>query len=126
MIKIVAIAIVCALIIIYLKSINSELTMIATIGSGIILIYISIEYLAQAVDAINTLINISGIDKGLYSIIFKITAIGYLTEFGANIITDFGMKSLADKLIFVGKIIIFNLSLPIIYSVINLLVGIVQ
>ena len=61
-----------------------------------------------------------------YKIIFKITAISYLVEFGAGIIDDFGLKSLSDKLVFVGKVVIFCMSMPIIYAVFNLLLGIIQ
>ena len=81
----------------------------------------SFNYLYETYEIINTLIEISGVDKELYVIILKISALGYLVEFSADTVTDFGLKSLADKLVFVGKIIIFSVSLPIIYAVFNLL-----
>lgn len=126
MVKIVTAALVCSIIIIYLKSINSALAMLATIGAGIILIFFVLNYVLDAFKFINNIIELSGLDKEYYLIIFKITAIGYLVEFGADTITDFGLKSVADKLIFAGKIIIFATSLPVIYAIINLLVGILQ
>jgi len=126
MIKIVAIALVLAVIVIYLKSINSELAILATVGAGIILLYFSVQYFTSIFEFFNKIIQLSGIDKEFYVIIFKITAIGYLIEFAADTIQDFGLKSLSDKLIFVGKIIIFSISLPIIYAVFNLLTGIIQ
>ena len=126
MLKIVAIALICAVIIIYLKSINSELSLLATIGSGIIIIFLSAEYMANTFEFINKLINISGISADFYKILFKITAIGYLIEFGADTINDFGLNSLSNKLIFVGKLIIFNISLPILYAVFNLIIGLLK
>jgi stage III sporulation protein AD len=59
-------------------------------------------------------------------IIFKVTAIGYIVDFSASTIRDFGLNSLADKVVFVGKLIIFSLSMPIIYGVLNLLVGVLK
>ena len=47
-----------------------------------------------------------------------------MVEFAAETINDFGIKGLSEKLIFVGKVVIFSLSLPILYAVINLLSGI--
>ena len=126
MLKIIAIALICAVIIIYLKSINSELSLLATIGSGIIIIFIAVDYMANTFEFINKLINISGISADFYKILFKITAIGYLIEFGADTINDFGLTSLSNKLIFVGKLIIFNISLPIFYAVFNLLIGLLK
>ena len=126
MVKIVALAILFALIIVYLKSINSELSLLATLVAGIIIASFALEELSTAFVFINSLIELTGLNKELYSILFKITAIGYIVEFGADIMADFGLKSLSDKLIFAGKIIIFSISLPIIYAVFNLFTGLLQ
>ena len=126
MLKIVALALIFSVIIVYLKSINSELSFLALVGAGIILIYFSLEYLSNTISFINQLAEFSGIDHEYYKIIFKITAIGYLFEFGASTIEDFGLKSLADKLVLVGKIIILSISLPIIYAVFNVILGLVS
>ena len=117
---------VFALIILYLKSIDSQLTLPTTVVASIILLSFAFEALAEAFSFINSLIELTGLNKDLYSILFKITAIGYIVEFGADIVADFGLKSLSDKLIFVGKIVIFSISLPIIYAVFNLFTGLLQ
>ncbi len=126
MLKLVALTILFAIIILYLKNINSEIALPATVGAGIILISLVFEELSKAFTLINTLIEMTGLNKELYAILFKITAIGYIVEFGADIVSDFGLKSLADKLIFAGKVIIFCVSLPILYAVINLFTGLLQ
>ena len=41
-------------------------------------------------------------------------------EFSAGILSDFGQNSLADKLIFCGKILILVLAVPILESVLSL------
>ncbi len=126
MIKIVSLAILFAIIILYLKSVNSEIAMPATICASIFLLSFIFEELSNAFSLINDLIEMTGLNKELYSILFKITAIGYLVEFGADIVSDFGLKSFADKLVLAGKIIIFCVSMPIIYAVFNLFVGLLQ
>ena len=125
MVKLVAIALVFSVIIIYLKSINSELSLLALVGAGIIIIFYALEYLSNSFAFIIQLVESSGIDKDFYVIIFKITAIGYLIEFGASTMQDFGLSSLANKLIFAGKVIILSISLPIIYAVYNLIMGVI-
>lgn len=126
MVKLVALALIFTVVIVYLKSINSELSFLALVGAGIILIYFSLEYLTNTITFINQIVELSGIDYEFYKIIFKITAIGYLFEFGASTIEDFGLKSLADRLVFAGKIIILSISLPIIYAVFNVIIGLVS
>ncbi len=123
MIKIVAITIVCGFIIIYLRSINSDLTSLAILGSGIIILSTAFSYVYQTYSFLVDIINSTGLDSAYYSIILKITAIGYLVEFGAGTVEDLGLKSLADKLVFCGKAAILVVSMPIIYAVFNLLGG---
>ena len=121
--KIVVLTILFAAIILYLKNTYSELALPATVVAGIIIISYSLNYFSKIFEIINNIIELSGINREIYSIIFKISTIGYLVEFGADTVTDFGLKSLADKLVFVGKIMIFSISLPIIYSIYNILSG---
>ncbi len=126
MLELTAITIICAIIIIYLKSVNSELALLATIASGVIIISAVFSYLPDTFSFINELIEMTGIDREYYVIIFKVTAIGYLTEFGAGIVEDFGLKNLSDKLVVAGKITILTVSFPIIYAVFNLLKGLIK
>ncbi|MBE7083650.1 MAG: hypothetical protein E7373_03500 [Clostridiales bacterium] len=126
MIKVISIVLICALLVVYLKSINSEMYFIALLGAGIIVLSISFEYVSQLFNFFNYLVDFTGIDKDFYLIIFKTVAIGYLVEFGAGTVTDMGLKSLADKLVFVGKLAIFSISLPILYAIFNLLLRLIQ
>ena len=126
MVKIVSIAIIASIIIVYLKSINSEFYLLAIIASGIILLSMAFDYLVLTFEFFNRLIELTGVSREFYQIIFKITGIGYMIEFATGTISDFGVNGMAEKLVFVGKIIIFSLSLPIIYAVINLLTGMLQ
>ena len=53
--------------------------------------------------------------------VLKIVAIGWLVEFAAGIVEDFGSKSIADKLVFAGKVVIFSVSLPIVRTMVSLI-----
>lgn len=126
MLRIVAVALVCAIIIIFLKNNNSELTIPATICSGILILYLGVSYVYESVEIFRKLIDLSGVNSSFIKIIFKITAIGYIVEFGAGVIDDFGLKSLSDKLVFIGKILIIVVSMPIFYAIINLITGLIS
>ena len=124
--KLVVLVLIFAIIIVYLKSINSEMSMLATICSGVILVFFAFDYIAKSYNFINEIIALTGIDYEFLRIIIKISLIGYLVEFGADTVSDFGLKSLSDKLLFVGKVVIFSVSLPIFYAVINLIKGLLS
>lgn len=123
MIKIVIVAIIFAVIILFLKNIKSELTILVEIISGIILLSLAFGYLSETFEFFNNLIKLTGLDSEIFIIVLKVTAIGYLIEFGAGTIEDFGLTSLAGKLVFIGKIVIVGISLPIIYAIFNLVTG---
>ncbi len=126
MIKIVAVALLCAIVVVYLRYINSELSALALIGSCIIVLFFAFEQLSGVIQIFDEIADLTGIGSDLYKILFKITAIGYLVEFGADLVEDFGLKSLSSKLLFAGKIIILSTAMPIIYSVFNLLLKLFQ
>lgn len=123
MIKIVIVAILFAVIILFLKNIKSELTILVEILSGIILLSLAFGYLNETFEFFNNLIKLTGLDNEIFSIVLKVTAIGYLIEFGAGTIEDFGLTSLAGKLVFIGKLVIVGMSLPIIYAIFNIVTG---
>ncbi|MBP5466431.1 MAG: hypothetical protein J6Y43_02570 [Clostridia bacterium] len=121
MFKIVAVAVICAFVLIYLKSVDSEFFSVALLGAGVIITALGIEYLTDTLSFVNNLINSTGINRKYFAVILKITAIAYVVEFGAGIIEDLGLKNVADKLVFVGKLAIIIASTPIITAVFDLL-----
>lgn len=128
MIKIVSVALLCAVILLYLKNINSDMFVPCLIVSGLIIFSFSFSfsYLSSALNFINNIVSVLNINDELFTILIKITAIGYIVEFGASTINDFGLKGLADKLVFVGKLAIFTISIPVFYSILSLLKGLLK
>ena len=124
MLKIVALVIICAFVIILLKNINPEISFLALICSGIIIFFYTFNMLESTTSGLNKIIEQSGIDNSLLKIIFKITAIGYIVEFGAGTLEDFGLHSLSCKLVLLGKVVILGASMPIIIAVYNVFVNI--
>lgn len=121
MIKIIIITIIFAFLIVYLKSTKSEYADLALVGSSIILIFISIDYVSSTLEVINKIVELSNLNKEYYKIILKIISIAYVVEFGSSTIEDMGLKSLSNKIVFLGKIIIVAVSAPIIYAVFNVI-----
>ena len=64
---------------------------------------------------------LTGVENGLVKILLKIVGIGYLTEFAAGILQDFGAPGVADKIVLGGKLTIVAVSLPLIFRVLTVL-----
>ncbi|MBR2614047.1 MAG: hypothetical protein IKC71_00425 [Clostridia bacterium] len=126
MVNVIAISITSAILILYLNSINKELALIATISAGILVTFMLFDYVNEIFGFFDKLISLTNIDKSIFKIIIKITLIGYIVEFSASIVEDFGMKSLSLKLIVSGKVVILCMALPILYSVLELLINLLQ
>ena len=117
--KIIAVGLICAFVIVYLKSIDSNLAMPLTVCSGVILLTMTAGYVSNFMKAFKDLSSNSYVDGNVIQLAIKILAISYLVEFSASTIEDFGLKSIADKVIFAGKIIILTISIPIIETLVS-------
>ena len=120
--QLVGIAFVTAVAAIILKSTKPELSFAVTVAGSIILLLYVFELFRGSVSVFNDIASATGINASLIKILLKMIGIGYLVEFSAGILTDFGQNSLADKLVFCGKILVLVLAIPILESVLALIV----
>ncbi len=120
--KIISIAIITCIASLIIKPVRPDFAIMLSIVGGIIIIFYLISYLSNVFESFNNIFNVTGINSSLYSIIFKIIGIGYLTEFTASICQDTGNASLADKVLLGGKIIILVMALPIVTSILDIVV----
>ena len=105
--KILGVGIVTAITAVLLRTSRPELSFAVTIAGSVILLLFSIDLIGQTFGVLNEIGEKTGIDNQLIKLIVKIVAIGYLVEFAAGIVEDFGSKSIADKLVLAGKVVIF-------------------
>lgn len=120
LVRILGVGLVTAVAAILLRGTKPELAFAVTIAGGVIILVFSVDLLSQTMDIFRQIGEQTGIDGALIKLIVKIIAIGYLVEFAAGVVEDFGSKSVADKLVFAGKVIIFSVSLPVLQTLISL------
>lgn len=117
--KLIAIALIGVVTITLLKAAKPEFAVFATIATGVVMVVIMLSQLTDVVIAFDTIVDKSGIDDGVFAIVLKIIGIGYLTEYSSSVATDAGCASIAQKLQFGGKIIIFLMSMSIVKSLVD-------
>lgn len=118
-VKIVVIALVFAVIIVYLQSVNREIALVAAIVAGTIIIMSVLDLLGEVFSLYQEIASLGEIGNDVLKLIIKITLICYIVEFAVGVIEDFGLKSLADKVTLAGKLIVIVLATPIIISLIK-------
>ena len=118
--QLIAIAFVTAVAAILVKSTKPELAVVITIAGSIILLLFVLEVFRGSISLFTDIAQATGLDATIVKTLLKMVGIGYLVEFSAGILNDFGQNSLADKLIFCGKILILVLAVPILESILAL------
>ena len=124
--KLVGIAIIGVIVVSLLKTAKPEFAVFATIATGIVMVITMMSALQQVVLAFDGIVKKSGIDGGIFEAVLKIIGIGYLTEYSASVATDAGCASIAQKLQFAGKIVIFLMSMSIVTALIDVVTALVN
>lgn len=119
--QLVGIAFITAVAALLLKGTKPELAFAVTVAGSIILILFAFELFRDSISIFGKIAQATGIQSSMVKILLKMVGIGYLIEFSAGILTDFGQNSVAEKLIFCGKIIVLILAIPVLESVLTLI-----
>lgn len=119
--QLIGIAFLTAVAALLLKQTKPELALAVTIAGSVILLLFIFEAVKDSLSVFQDIAESTGLDVGLVKILLKMVGIGYLVEFAAGILSDFGQTSMGDKLVFCGKIVILVLSIPILQNVLTLI-----
>lgn len=119
--QLVGIAFVTAVAALILKGTKPELAFAVTVAGSVILLLFVFEVFRGSITIFSEIANETGISSSLVKTLLKMVGIGYLVEFSAGILSDFGQNSVADKLVFCGKIVVLVLAIPILESVLVLI-----
>jgi len=123
-IKIVAVGIVTCIATILIKPLRSDFSIFIAISGGLIIVFMIVNYLTGIFATFNNIVNITGLNGGIYTFLIKIIGIGYLIEFTAGICSDTGNNSLGDKILLAGKIVIMVMALPIVINILDIIMEI--
>ena len=119
--QLVGIALITAVAAILVKSTKPELALAVTIAGSVILMLFVLEVFRGSIGIFTEIAEMTGLDAAIVKTLLKMVGIGYLVEFSAGILNDFGQNSLADKLVFCGKILVLILAVPILESILELI-----
>ncbi len=125
-IKIIGVAFVTAISAILLRGTKPELSFAVTVTGIIVILLYIVDALQSTLQIFQSIAQMTGVENGLVKLLIKIVGVGYLTEFGAGILRDFGSNAVADKVVLAGKITIVVLSLPVLEGLLTMLKGFLQ
>jgi len=117
--KVIGIAVMTAIIAVMLRKTHPEFAIMTSILAGIFIFYLIFDSLSYIVANINNLVSQAGIDSDIVAVVLKICGIAIVSEYFCNIIADTGETATAKKAELATKIIIFAMTIPIVYKVVE-------
>ena len=121
--RIVAIALITEFCVLVLRDVKSELAAVVALAGGIVGVLSVVDYCADICSVVSAIAKRAGLAASVVTLLFKVIAVGYITEFSASVIEDVGLSSLADKVTLAGKLIIVGVSLPVVVQLFEFIAG---
>jgi len=86
---------------------------------GVAIFLMLIGQIDSVISVLEELADRSGIPSVYLKTMLKIIGIAYIAEFGAQIVRDAGLESIASKIEFAGKMLILVMAVPIISVIVE-------
>ncbi len=122
-VQIALIGILSGVLVIAIKQKQPELGMQVSMVAGLIIFIYALDYLVTAVDYIRDVVSRYDIPYESITVVLKIIGVAYICEFAVQLLKDTGEGSIASKVELAGRVFIIVLSLPVITSFMNMVLG---
>lgn len=119
--KIGIVGIIAVILILTIKNQSSQIALLISIITGILIFIAIIPTLSKVLDSIFNIIKLIDIKIEYVGIILKIIGIAYIAEFCTQICADAGENAIANKIELAGKVIIMLISVPVMTELIDLI-----
>lgn len=126
LISVVFAAVIVVLIALKLREMGSGYGILMSIGACVMMMYFVIGRFRQITGYIDRLVSYVSVDITYIDIILKMIGIAYICQFATDICRDAGYQAIASQVEMAGKISLILLSMPVLMSVIDLVVAIVE
>lgn len=115
-VKIVSIGLIATALSVYFAKENKDYALYISLAAGVIILMISISYIAPVISVINDFAQKTTISSLQLKAVLKIIATAYLAQFASEACKDAGQGSIASKIETSARFMIVYFSLPIILS----------
>ncbi len=117
MLKICLVAICGTIAVLILRELNKEYALYTAIVCGIVILFFSLDYIIEIVEAIKEFSSGYGISNDIIEPVFKMTASAYIAKFTCDILKEAGMSGISEKVDIFAKLYILVLTLPVIREI---------
>lgn len=122
-IQIVGLGLLVTVLILIIKEQKPMFAFLLTAFTGILIFLFLIGKISTVINVLEDLAVQSGVNMVFLKTILKIIGIAYIAEFGAQVVRDAGLESVASKIELSGKILIMVMAIPIITVIIETVIN---
>ncbi|KIL34329.1 stage III sporulation protein AD [Cohnella kolymensis] len=117
--QIVGIGFLATVLILVIREQKPMFAYLLAVFVGVAIFLSLIGKIGDVVSVLEDLADRSGIPSVYLKTMLKIIGIAYIAEFGAQIVRDAGLESIASKIEFAGKMLILVMAVPIISVIVE-------
>lgn len=121
-VQIVGLGFLTTVLALVLKEQRPVFAFLLAVFTGVVIFLFLLGKLATVIRVLEDLAVQSNINMVFLKTILKIVGIAYIAEFGAQIVRDAGMESIASKIELSGKLLIMVMAVPIITVIVDTVV----
>ena len=117
--RIVALGLVGAILAVFVRERNKELSIFISLATGILIFLFAISKIGIVLSTLTEMASRANINILYLTTVLKIMGIAYVAEFGAQVCRDAGEGTIASKIEFAAKVLVMVLALPILLAVLE-------
>lgn len=124
--KVAGIGLSAAVIAVFIKNFRPEVSLQISLAAAIIIFAAVLPYLKGIIFMLEDIAEKTHIEKTYIKLVLKVIGVAYIVQFASELCADAGETSIASKIEFAGKVIIMTLSMPAVYSLMEMLENIIN
>ncbi len=114
--RLVGVALAAVMMTLVLKKENAAAALTLSVAAGVIILLSAVSDITYLVSYLRGIVAKTPTAAEGLGVLLKCVGIGYVTAFGASVCADMGEKGLADKVTFVGRILVLVAGMPLVTS----------
>ena len=126
LIAVAMISVIIVLMAIKIKDMDAGYGVLLSIAGGVMVMYFVISRFRQLADYLDRLTSYVTVNITYIDVILKMIGLAYVCQFSRDICKDAGYNAIASQVEMAGKLSLILLSMPVLMSVIDLVVKIVE
>ena len=124
--KIAGFGIAAAVFAVFIKGWRPELAMQVSLVATVVILASVLPYLKTVTEMLRDITAQAGVESRYIGVVLKIVGIAYVAQFASELCRDAGEGAIASKIEVAGKVFIMTLSMPIIYSLLEVVNEIIR